>query len=110
MSVWLVSLCVLLLFHSGRPPRGCASSTVVVSLCVFPQCHRWKAGQQEGEPGQFHVRQDTGLAVKLGASKRECCLVSGKEFLPVRPRVLRTRERPEGFDSEETEGWQRWLS
>ena len=62
-------------FSTERPPRGWASGTVVVlcvcvpwfsqwkatkrvacvpvvvCLCVFPHCHRWEAGHQEGEPG-----------------------------------------------------------
>ena len=46
--------------------------------------------------------------VKRGASMGECSLASLQEFLSVWPRVLRTRERPEGFGSEETE--LPWLS
>ena len=60
-------------FLGDWPPRECACVIVVVSLCVFLEGHR--------------VSQDSSISVKtqvqpmkLGASKRECCLASGKEF------------------------------
>ena len=52
---WFPCVCSLI-------SRECACVIVVVSLCVFPECHRWEAGHQEGEQGQFLVRQDTGSA------------------------------------------------
>ena len=73
-------------------------------------CEAWRFREEVlpcfSERDHFGVQAHQTHAVqffKFGASKRECSFASGREFLPVRPRVLRARERPECFGSEETE-------
>ena len=59
----VVSLCVFLNLSVERfGHQVSAPVSLCVSPCVFPLCHRWEAGHQEGEPGQFHVHSDTGRA------------------------------------------------
>ena len=44
---WFPCACSSISRWRDWPPRECACVIVVVSLCVFPQCHRWEAGHQE---------------------------------------------------------------
>ena len=70
VSLWLFSLVCVPFVSQWKATKRVASVTVVVSLCVFPQCHRWEAGNKR-------VSQDSSMSVKtqvrpmkLGASKR----------------------------------------